>query len=177
MDETVINNKLTDVTFVIPVRIDSPLRTRNLDVLIDFLLRNFDSKILVMETDSCQRYFAKKRDSRLQYFFEEDTRPVFHHTRCMNLLYRKVDTPVIAGWDVDALVSPEQIVDTVEQVRRGNAVMGLAYDGYMYCTTAELARIYQDTQNFDVLIQKTGDLHTMCGDLSTGGAFIVDAKK
>ena len=72
--------QLSDVTFVIPVRIDSPERSGNLDVLIEFILRNFDSNILVMEADSCQRYFIKNAHSRIQYFFKEDHNPVFHHT-------------------------------------------------------------------------------------------------
>ena len=173
----IVMNRLTDVTFVIPARIDSPERSRNLDVLIDFITKHFDSKILVMEADRQQRYFVKNENSRIQYFFKEDPRPIFHHTWCMNLLYPKVDTPIVAGWDTDALVAPEQIVDTVEQVRSGNAVMGLVYDGYMYKTTAELAQLYQDTRNFDVLIGKVGELHPMYGDLSTGGGFIVDAEK
>jgi len=36
--------------------------------------------------------------------------------RMLNLLYRKVDTPIIAGFDTDIVVVPEQIVETVEQI-------------------------------------------------------------
>ena len=97
MEEPVMN-RLSDVTFVIPVRVDSPERARNLDVLVDFIFRRFDSSILIMEADSRQRYFVKNSHRRIQYFFEEDLRPVFQHTLCLNHLYRKVDTPIIAGW-------------------------------------------------------------------------------
>ena len=176
MDGTDIN-RLTDVTFVIPVRIDSPERSRNLDVLIDFIMRQFDSYILVMEADSEQRYFVKNKHPRIHHFFEKDPHPIFQHTRCMNLLYPKVDTPMIAGWDVDAFVLPNQIIHTVEQVRSGNAVMGIAYDGHMYQTTAELAQLYQETENLDILIEKVDELYPMYGNFSTGGAFIVDTKK
>jgi len=176
MDATAMN-RLPDVTFVIPVRIDSPERSRNLDILIDFIIRHFDSTILIMEADSQQRYFLKNNTHRIRYFFEEDHRPVFHRTRWMNHLYCKVDTPVIAGWDTDILASPEQINDTVEQVRYGNAVMGLPYNGYMYQTTDELVLLYQETKNLDVFIQKTGELIPMYGDLSVGGGFIVDTEK
>ena len=175
MDRLVMN-RLTDVTFVIPVRVDSPLRSRNLDLLIDFITKNFDSKILVMETDSCQRYFVKNNNHRLQYFFQEDPRPVFHHTWSMNLLYRKVDTPIIAGWDTDALVSAEQIIDTVEQIRNETAVIGYPYERRMK-TTAETARIYQDTLNLEFLNEITGEHRTDYEHFSTGGGFIVNAEK
>ena len=84
---------------------------------------------------------------------------------------------MIAGCDVDALVPPEQIIDTVEQVRTGNAVMGLAYDGRMLQTTVELVRRYQETRNFDVFKRAKDRLSPMYGDLSTGGVFIVDTEK
>jgi predicted glycosyltransferase involved in capsule biosynthesis len=170
-------NRLTDVTFIIPVRIDSLERARNLDLLIDFIIRYFDSKILIIETDDRQRYFVKDNNSRIHYFFEKDICPIFQHTRCMNLLYPKVDTPMIAGCDVDALALPEQITDTAEQVRCGNAVMGIAYDGRMYETSAELTQLYQETKNLDVLINSTSELRALYGDFSTGGAFIVDTEK
>ena len=176
MDEIVMN-KLTDVTFVIPTRIDSPERSRNLDVLADFIFRHFDSTVLIMEADSRQRYFIKTDNPRLKYFFNDDPRPVFQHTKCLNLLYKKVDTPIIAGCDVDALVAPEQIVDTVEQIRCGNAVMGLAYDGHMYQVSNEMVQLYQQTLDFDVFTSKVGDLWILNGDKSTGGIFIVNTEK
>ena len=168
---------LSDVTFVIPVRIDSPERTRNLDVLIDFIMRSFDSNILIMEADSRQQYFVKEPDCRIQYFFEDDKRPVFHRTFYLNNLYRKVETPLIAVWDTDAIVTPEQIVDTVMQIRKGNAVMGIPYDGRMFKTTATLATHFQETQDFDLLIRNAGNLQLVYGDFSVGGAFIVDKEK
>lgn len=176
MDETDMN-RLTDVAFVIPVRIDSPERSRNLDVLIDFIIRYFDSNILVMESDSQRRYFVKNDSSRIHYFFENDSRAIFHHTRCLNLLYTKVDAPIMACCDVDVIAPPEQIVDTVEQVRCGKAMMGLPYDGRVYETTSKLAQIYSETQNMETLLGKANDLKLMYGDLSIGGIFIVETKK
>ena len=170
-------NQLSDVTFVIPIRVDSPERTRNLDVLVDFIFRHFDSIILILEADNRQRYFVKKEHRRIRYFFEEDPHPVFHRTLFLNHLYCKADTPIMAVWDTDVLVTPKQIVDTVKQIRSGNAVMGLPYDGHMYQTTVELAELYRETQNFDILIQHTDNLRIMYGDLSVGGAFIVDTEK
>jgi len=130
-----------------------------------------------MENDKRQQYFVKNYNSRIQYFFEEDQRQIFQHTRCMNLIYTKVETKMIAGWDVDALVPPEQIVETVDQVRSRKAIMGIAYDGRMYKTNSELAHIYRETQNLDILKKKEKELRPIYGDLSTGGAFIVDTEK
>ena len=175
--EATVMSRLSDVTFVIPLRIDSPERARNLDLLVEFLVRNFDSAILVMEADDQQRYVVKNDNHRIRYFFEEDNNPVFHRTRWLNRLYRKADTPVIAGWDTDILAPPGQIVETAIQVRNGQAAMGFPYNGHMYQTGAGLTLLYQETQNLDVFIRKTGELKPMYGDLSVGGAFIVDREK
>ena len=80
-------------------------------------------------------------------------------------------------WDTDAIVTPEQIVDTVIQIRKGNVVMGLPYVGRMYKTTAELGKLFQETQDFDLLIRNVCHLQLMFGYFSVGGAFIVDREK
>ena len=53
-------DRLSDVSFVIPVRIDSQERSRNLDLVIDFITRYFDSQIMVLEADKERRYLPKK---------------------------------------------------------------------------------------------------------------------
>ena len=40
-----------DLTFLIPTRIESEYRLRNLTTVLGFLLSNFDAKILVKEVD------------------------------------------------------------------------------------------------------------------------------
>ena len=176
MDEPALN-RLIDVTFVIPVRIDSPERARNLDVLIDYLIRRFDATILVLEADRCRRYFLKNPHHRIRYFFVEDQNPVFHRTFYLNMLYCKVDTPIIAVWDTDVLACPEQVADTVAQIRVGKAVFGIPYDGRVYQVTAELSQRYGETKKMDILQHSAGEFDIMYGDVSTGGAFIVDRKK
>ena len=42
---------LTDVTFIIPVKIDSDDRRRNLKITLSYLQRNFDTNIIVCESD------------------------------------------------------------------------------------------------------------------------------
>ena len=41
-----------DVTFIIPVRFDSEDRRRNFKICIDYLLNNFDTNIIVLESDT-----------------------------------------------------------------------------------------------------------------------------
>jgi hypothetical protein len=166
-------NKLSNVSFVIPVRIDSYERSRNLDLLLDFITQFFESKIYIMENDSQQRYIIKKRNPKIEYHFVEDKAPIFHHTLCFNSLYQLVKTPIIAGWDTDAIVPPIQIIEVVKQLECGKAVIGLPYDGFMYGTEPRHVNLYQTTRNLEVLTNNLPYMFPMYGSLSVGGAFIV----
>ena len=170
-------DRLSDVSFVIPVRIDSQERSRNLDLVIDFIMRHFDSQVMVLEADRKRLYFPKNTGKLLQYHFVEDHSQVFYHTRYLNCLYRMVDTPIIALMDTDFIVHPRQIRETAEQVRQGKTVMGIPYDGYAYNTTEELVEKYQKTQDLKIFEDAKPNLYPMYGKLSVGGSFLADSAK
>jgi len=170
-------SRLSDVSFVIPVRIDSQERSRNLDLVIDFIMRHFDSQVMVLEADKERRYFPKNNGKQLQYHFVEDHSQVFYHTKYSNCLYRMVDTPIMALMDTDFIAHPSQIIETAEQVRQGKTVMGLPYDGYAYLTMEKLVETYQQTQDLKVFEDAKSGLRTMYGKLSVGGSFLADTAK
>ena len=170
-------NHLSDVSFVLPVRIDSQERSRNLDLVLDFIMRHFDSQVMVLEADGKRRFFPKNTGKQLQYHFVEDHSQVFYHTRYLNCLYRMVDTPIIALWDTDIIIPPHQVIETAERVRQGKTVMGLPYNGYAYQTTEELVKKYQQSPDLKIFEEVKCDLRPMYGKLSVGGAFLADAAK
>jgi len=45
-----------NLTFLIPVKIESEDRVRNLTTVLTYLLKKFDAKILVQEHDKVQRF-------------------------------------------------------------------------------------------------------------------------
>ncbi|MCC8144921.1 MAG: hypothetical protein LIO93_00455 [Bacteroidales bacterium] len=179
MERTHMNptNKLTNVSFVIPVRIDSYERSRNLDLLIEFITSHFDSPVYIAEGDSEQKYTVKNPSGQITYHFIEDRNPVFQHTLYLNYLYQQVKTPITAGWDTDALVFPQQIIDVVKQIEIGKAVMGLPYNGSMYGTEPHHISLYEENKDIDIFKQNTPYMFPMYGSLSSGGAFIVSTEK
>ena len=170
-------NRLSDVSFVLPLRIDSQERSRNLDLVLNFIIRHFDSQVMVLEADGKRRFFPQNTGIQLQYHFVEDHSQVFYHTRYLNCLYRMVDTPIIALWDTDIIIPPSQIIETAEQVREGKTVMGLPYNGYAYQTTEELVKKYQQSPDLKIFEEVKRDLRPMYGKLSVGGAFLADTVK
>jgi len=167
----------SDISFVIPAKIDSTECNRNLDIVIAFLLQHFDSPIFVLEADAERRYFPKTINKQLQYLFIEEPQPGFYHPKYLNRLYRMVETPIMAIWDSDIIVPPGQVIDTADQIRQGKAVIGLPYNGSDYYTTEEIVNTYQQTMAINSLETKRSYLPKMNGRLSMGGAFFVDTAK
>ena len=170
-------DSLTDVSFVFPASIDSPERSRNLDMAIASIMKHFDSPVSVLEAGVKQRYFPKTNSLQLQYQFVEDHQRGFNHTRYLNRLYETVTTPIMVLMDTDAIVSPDQLIDTVEQIRQGKAVMGLPYDGSAYFVTEELANDYRQSQELETLENAKKHLRLMNGRIAVGIAIVVDTEK
>ena len=62
-----------DVTFIMPVRFDSEDRRRNFKISTEFLLRNFDTNIIVMESDkTSNEEFVKSVSEDIHYMFDEN---------------------------------------------------------------------------------------------------------
>jgi hypothetical protein len=47
---------LSDVTFTIPFKLDTPERLRNVNIIIDFLNKNFTTNILLCENSNEQKF-------------------------------------------------------------------------------------------------------------------------
>jgi len=96
---------LSDTTFIIPIRIDSSDRLRNIKLISDFLLKNFDSKIIIKESDSAQKLgFFKNYDSKLTYIYEKNDNIFFHKTRLLNDMIIMSDTNCIVQYDSDIIL-------------------------------------------------------------------------
>ena len=78
-----------DLTFLIPVKLESKDRVRNLTTVLTYLLTKFDAKILVHECDKESNFskfimpYLTKRfgiiSQRFEYIFEEQNTPYFHN--------------------------------------------------------------------------------------------------
>lgn len=142
---------LNDITFLLPVRIDSSDRQDNLKMAIQFLTKYFRTHIIVLEADSEPRVDKDILTENTSYVFVQDNDHWFHRTRYNNEMIRMVHTPYLALWDVDIVAAPSQLVDAVEQLRNGDCKIALPFDGkVVYVADAELKKLFQ--QQLDVKI-------------------------
>lgn len=161
-----------EVAFIVPLRIDSEERERNLDFLLAGLTVLFpNSKILLIEGDSQPRYKMKYPYPHVCYQFEKDIDPIFYRTRYLNDVLGKVDSPVVGIWDTDIWASKEQIQYAINAIVEEKAVMSLPYDGrccYLSKVDSEFFRIgtsHEALDSYGTYMENTN-----------GGAFFVNRK-
>lgn len=165
---------LKDVTILIPLRIDSVERMSNLDTLLEFLCRESDLQILILEADEYPHYQVKKEYPFVRYHFMKDADPVFYRTYYLNRLLELAQTPFAGIWDTDVIVSFEQIADAVTALRNGKAVMSIPYDGRVYSVPAGYSDVFRRNLDLESLYLHIPDSVLVLGNISVGGAILVD---
>jgi predicted glycosyltransferase involved in capsule biosynthesis len=168
---------LTDVTFLVPLRIDSHERKENADTLIKYTFRNFKTSFIVLEADEPRKFYPEQEPEGFQYVFIEDNNEVFHRTKWINHLISMAETPYVAVWDADAISPPEQIVEAAKVLQEGEAVMSFPYDGRFYSCDKVSCALFRKILNIEILLKRIPVMNLMHGYHSVGGAFIVNKEK
>jgi len=173
---------LGDVTFVIPVRIDSIIRLENLLLTLENLKSNFVTNIVVVEASYYDNGILKQLfNNSITHFFIEDKDPIFHRTKHLNTISRNVNTNIIGIWDADVILENSQIIRAIQQLRNGHCDFAYPYDGRFFDTSEIIRNHYLLYRNINFLknnISKMNLLYsTMKEGNSLGGAFFINTEK
>ena len=116
---------LSNATFIIPLRIESEDRMRNIITVLCFLLGNFDTKIIIKEVDNSS-VFVKEvvpqiqeflgRDSHITHIFEKSDDPVFYRMHILNEMLAMVKTDVVINYDCDVLMPVETYKNAYDSI-------------------------------------------------------------
>ncbi len=119
---------LSDVTFIIPVRIESDDRMRNMKAVFCYLGSKFQTNLIVAEHDG-EKYsrvkqaweFAKEHSDaaknlhvRLLRF--ETPEPAFHRTLLLNRMLLHTTTKVVVNYDCDIILPAESYVKARDMI-------------------------------------------------------------
>jgi hypothetical protein len=104
---------LTKATFIIPIRIESQDRLRNVITTTAFLLENFDTNIIIKEVDS-ESVFSRDalpilndildEEIAVTHIFEESNEPLFHRQKVLNEMVVESKTEIVVNYDCDVLL-------------------------------------------------------------------------
>lgn len=130
-----------EVSLLIPVRIDTDQRMKNLEGVLQYY-HEFGFKIILGEEAAkpeCD--FFKYRFPNLEYHFYKSDKQYFHRTKLLNDLIKKSTTRYVANYDCDVFFPKTQIDATLSLLEEGCDVV-YPYDGRFYNTyTPDLKNI------------------------------------
>lgn len=118
---------LSNVTFIIPLRIDSDDRLRNIILSTSFLLNVFDCKVIIKESDEMSKFNAWAKPliesisdtKNLTYIFEENGEDHFHRTRLLNEMILETTTEIVVNYDSDVILPVSSYVKSKKMLDSG----------------------------------------------------------
>ena len=126
-----MKHNLKDTTFIIPIRIESDDRLRNVITVCCFLLENFDTKVIIKEVDDKSVFqkealpqiseYVEDAIENLTHIFEKSDPddPVFYRMRYLNEMLHMCDTPVVANYDCDVLMPIQTYLEAQKHLTEG----------------------------------------------------------
>jgi len=139
-------NKKTDLsqaTFIIPIRIESSDRLRNVITITAFLVENFNTNIIVKEVDS-KSVFQEEAMPILEeivegdiwknfnFIFERSDAPLFHRQRVLNEMIMEADTDIVVNYDCDVILPKESYKSAYDSIIDGECDVVYPYGQGMY---------------------------------------------
>lgn len=174
-----MKTNLQDLTFIIPVRLDSITRVENLVAVIRHICRYFDTNICVVESGPFNNGIINSLlGGDVNYTFMEDKDPIFHRTKYSNLISKRINTPFLALWDADVVINHEQIEESINALRSQKYDISYPYDGRFLDTSNIIRSLYLNkSYDFEVLNRNQKRMNLLYGSNHRGGAFLANTLK
>jgi predicted glycosyltransferase involved in capsule biosynthesis len=121
---------MKDLTFLLPCRIESEDRLKNVITSVTYLLKNFpESKVIIKEVDTHSHFkfralpVIKKYVAvdNLTHIFEENDDKFFHKTRILNDLLVASETEIVYNHDVDIVLPKSSYEIAYAYIKDGTA--------------------------------------------------------
>lgn len=147
---------MMDLTFLIPTRIESEDRLRNIISSVSYLLRHIPAKVIVKEVSGRETFkFRAIPEIRkhanienLTYLFEENNEPLFCKSKVLNDLIVAADTKVVANYDADCILPISSYHHAYGAINDGQADVVYPYGCGVYQWRAEYnMNIYNEFVN------------------------------
>ena len=174
MDKNMKKKDLSNCTFIIPIRIDSGDRTRNITTVLCYLLRTFNTKVILKEVDEkplveeyvleqIREFLDKDEIDNLTYLFEKSDSPEFHRMKILNEILNQVTTDVVVNYDCDVLLKSETCVEAVKLIlnEKYDVVYPYGFGDYQYqiFTTDEIVSDFINNDFSFSILEKSSDVY------------------
>ena len=155
---------LKEATFIIPIRIESSDRLRNVITTTAFLLENFDTNIIIKEVDS-QSIFQRDAlpilkdildiEIDVNHIFERSDDQLFHRQRVLNEMIIESKTEIVVNYDCDVLLPLDSYHEAYQSILHHTHDVIYPYGQGIYQrqvqATDEVVSHFLQTGDFDYL--------------------------
>lgn len=163
---------LKDITFLIPLRIDTVKRLENTLVVVDYLLKHFNAQVKILETARRDTNILKRLLPKgVNHCFVEDQDEIFHRTKYINELLDSCDTSFVSVWDSDVIVPVSQIEETMNLLRSGEAHFVAPFKDKFLDTSYILRDLYIHKRDIRVFEKQHGKMKSLYTPNPVGGVF------
>lgn len=154
---------MRNLTFLIPTRIETEDRLRNIISSVSYLLKHTDAKVIVKEVSSHNTFFFRALSvikkyvdtSNLTSLFEESSEPLFCKSKVLNDLIVASDTEFVANYDADCILPVESYYQAYDLLEKNEADVVYPYQCGIYQWRAnynmEIYNSFMNTLSTDVL--------------------------
>lgn len=167
-----MKTNLKDVTFIIPIKIDSEDRLNNYKIIINHLTTLFDTNIIVCESDVKPNEDLLKIHEDIKYVFYENTKGFFHRTKILNIMTKMSKTNIVCNYDTDVVFPEQQYISSVNKIKDG-CTMVFPYGGKFMNVPNKFFDLIK-SNNFHEIDE---DQLELAHPSSVGGAFFFDREK
>lgn len=155
---------LTEATFIIPIRIESQDRLRNVITTTAFLIENFDTNIIIKEVDS-ESVFSRDalpilsdildEEISVTHIFEESSEPLFHRQKVLNEMVSESKTKIVVNYDCDVLLPLDSYHGAYQSILNHTHDVIYPYGQGMYQkqvkATDEIVSKFLETRDYKIL--------------------------
>ena len=145
-----------NLTFLIPTKIETEDRLRNIISSVSYLLKHIPAKVIVKEVSNHPTFqfraipeIRKYVDtSNLTYFYEESSEPWFCKSKVLNDLISASNTKVVANYDVDCILPLSSYHQAYDAINNDHTDVVYPYGCGIYQWRAEYdLQIYEEFIN------------------------------
>jgi hypothetical protein len=136
---------MMDLTFLIPTRIETEDRLRNIISSVTYLLKHIPAKVIVKEVSGRNTFKFRAlpeirkhvKTDNLTCVFEESNEPLFCKSKVLNDMIVLSDTKVVANYDADCILPLESYFSAYEAIIQGHVDVVYPYQCGIYQWSAE----------------------------------------
>lgn len=168
---------LTDVTFIIPVCIESSDRYRNAKTVLGYLNHHFKTNVIIHEVFSDNPkldFLGNLKNIKIDHIKEKNSLDFYHRTRQLNEMLNVVETPVVSNYDIDVVLPVESYLSSRDFIINKTADIVYPYGDGEY---QKMVPIDFDRVNFDARFEESQLVDFDKWSAKCGHCFFADTEK